>query len=575
MTTDVKNKSTAKLKKTATAADILVDRLIAWDVNVIFGLPGDGINGIMEALRKRKNKIRFVQVRHEEAAALMACGYAKFTGKLGVCIATTGPGAVHLLNGLYDAKMDNAPVLAITGQTYHDLIGAFYQQEIDLINLFKDVTVYNQMCTGANHVKMLADEACRSALSLKQVSHLTFPIDIQNQKITRDKPSVKKVKGHTTSVFQEPVIVPQKELLVAAAKILNKGKKIAILAGQGALNCHKELIKLSQLLKAPIVKSLLGKATIPDDSPCTTGGIGLLGSLASQKVLEECDTLFIIGSNFPYLEYYPKINQAKAVQIDIHPERLGLRYPIDVGLTGYAKETLQELIPLLKKNSDSSFLTRAQKYKKAWLKELEKRASIEQPLKPQKVISVLNTLLAKNAIITSDSGSNTFWAAQYIQIKEKQLFNNTGLLATMAAGLPYIIAAQLAYPKRQCVCIIGDGGFTMLMGEFITAVKYKLPITVIVIKNNEFEMIKMEQQVMLGNPKYGIELQDMDFVKFAESCGGVGFRCAKSDEIAPAIKAALASKKPAIVEAVVDPNELPLPPTLTKEQIKNIKKYFG
>ncbi|HTI06485.1 MAG TPA: thiamine pyrophosphate-dependent enzyme [Gemmatimonadales bacterium] len=565
-----------KERRGDTAAELLIDRLIHWGVTDVFGLPGDGINGIMEALRERQEEIRFVQVRHEEAAAFMACGYAKYTGKIGVCLATSGPGAIHLLNGLYDAKSDGIPVLAITGQTYHDLLGMRYQQEVDLLSLFKDVAVFNQQLMGAVHARSLVDAACRTALSWGGVAHITCPVDLQDDKIARDERSKKNVAGHTSDLWTPPVTVPPGAELQRAAELLNGGKKTVILAGQGALGAAAELERAADLLGAPIVKPLLGKAAVPDDSPFTTGGIGLLGTLPSELALEECDTLLIVGSSFPYMEFYPKPGEARAVQIDRDPSRLGLRYPVEIGLTGDARATLQALVPLLRQRSDRKFLETAQKRMAEWRELLEDRGTRDDvPLKPQVVAHQLNGLLADDAIISCDSGTIATWAARHLQIRRGQKFSLSGNLASMAPALPYTIAAQVAYPERQCVAFVGDGGFTMLMGEFATAVKYDLPITVVIIKNNTLGMIKWEQMVFLGNPEYGVELQPIDFVKFAEACGGVGFRCENPAEVRPALEAALRSGRPAILEAVVDPYEPPMPARITFEQAKNMAKALA
>jgi pyruvate dehydrogenase (quinone)/pyruvate oxidase len=548
-------------------ADLLFDRLADWGVSIVFGMPGDGINGFVEALRQRQDRIRFIQVRHEEAAALMACGYAKFTRRLGVCLATSGPGAIHLLNGLYDAKLDGAPVLAITGQTYHDLIGTRYQQEVDLISLFKDVAGYNQQVLSSGHVQALVDAGCRYALATKGVAHLNCAVDLQEQKLSEDEQSMKKVQGHTSASWIAPIVVPRTEELRLAAFLLNEGKKTAILAGQGALGAVDELEQVAEKLAAPIIKPLLGKAVVPDDSPYTTGGIGLLGTLPSELAMEECDTLLLAGTSFPYIEYYPKPGQARAVQIDKDPTRIGLRYAVDVGLTGDTKATLQALLPLLRLREDRSFLDLARQRMEEWTQLLLTRATREEvPLKPQVVAAHLSDLLEEDAILATDSGTITSWAAQHIQIKRGQQFSCSGTLATMAPGLPYAIAAQLAYPDRQCVAFVGDGGFTMLMGEFVTAVKYGLPITVVVVKNNTLGMIKWEQMVFLGNPEYGVELQPIDFVKFAEACGGEGFRCETPEEVPQTLKAALSSKRPSLVEAVVDPFEPPMPPRVSLKQ---------
>jgi pyruvate dehydrogenase (quinone) len=552
---------------TRTAADVLADRLIDWGVRVVFGLPGDGINGLMEALRIRQDRISFVQVRHEEAAAFMACGYAKYTGALGVCLATSGPGAIHLLNGLYDAKMDGAPVLAITGQTYHDLMGSHYQQEVDLISLFKDVSVFDQQVNGAAQVQALVDAGCRAALSWRGVAHINFPVDLQDQPVSADEKSEKNVAGHTSLVWTPPVVVPRKQDVRAAADVLNAGKKTVILAGQGALGAADELEQLADLMAAPIVKPLLGKATVPDDSPFTTGGIGLLGTEPSEIAMEECDTLLMVGTSFPYMEFYPKHGGCRGVQIDRDPSRIGLRFPVEVGLCGDAKATLEVLAPEIRRRDDRSFLEQAQRGMKDWRELMRSRAERDDvPMKPQVVATALNGLLADDAIVSTDSGTITTWVARHVNCRRRQMFSCSGNLATMAPGLPYTIAAQVAYPGRQCVAFVGDGGFTMLMGEFATAVKYRLPIKVVIIKNNVLGMIKWEQMVFLGNPEYGVSLEPIDFVKFAEACGGIGFRCERPDETRSALEAMLLADGPALCEAIVDPFEPPMPARVKPKQ---------
>ena len=541
-----------------TTADVLFERLIAWGVDTVFGIPGDGINGFMEALRKNREHIRFVQVRHEEGAALAACGYAKFTGRLGVCIATSGPGAIHLLNGLYDAKMDNTPVLAITGQTYHDLMGMHYQQEVNLLGLFTDVAVFNQQINGPGHAHALADAACRAALSARGVAHLNCPNDWQDA--TSGETSAMNVEGHTSAAWTPPIVVPQQASLEAAAAVLNAGKRTVLLVGQGALGAGDEVEQIADILGAPVVKALLGKAVIPDDSPFCTGGLGLLGTLPSEKAMEECDGLLMVGTNFPYMAYLPKPDQAKAVQIDRDGTKLGLRYPIEVGLTGDARATLQGLLPLLQRRADRSFLEKARGRMTDWRELMKTRGTRDDlPMKPQVVARQLDAFLADDAIVTTDSGTITTWAARHLQIRRGMKFSCSGNLSSMAVGLPYAVGAQVAYPGRQVVAFVGDGGFTMLGCEFITAVKYKLPIRIIVIKNNTLGQIKWEQMIFLGNPEYGCELEPIDFVKFAEACGGVGFRCETPDQVRPALERAFAAEGPSLVEAVVDPFEPPMP----------------
>lgn len=548
------------------ASDILIETIIEWGVDTVFGLPGDGINGIMEALRVRQDKIKFIQVRHEEAAAFMACGYAKYTGKLGCCLATSGPGGIHLLNGLYDAKIDQAPVLALTGQTYSDLKGSNFQQEINMTLLYEDVTCYNQEVINPNQVRMLANEACRHALNHRGVAHITFPVDYQIAEVS-GKHSNFKIPGSTNNVWEAPVMVPSQKSLKAAAEILNSSKKPVILVGQGAKNAGPEVLELAEKIGAPIVKALLGKEVVPDDHPLTTGGLGLLGTTPSVEAMEKCDALLLIGTSFPYMQFLPKPDQARGIQIDDKADRIGLRFPVEVGLMGDAKPTVKALTELVRRNEDRHFLTQAQEGMKKWWQLMDKQAQNESvPLKPQRVAAELSDLLEPDAIISGDSGTNTTWVARHIKIRGTQKFSCSGTLATMAPGLPYAIAAKIAYPKRQSVAFVGDGGFTMLMGEFATAVKHNLPIVVVIVKNDVLGQIKWEQIVFLGNPEYGVELQPIDFVKFAEACGGLGLRVTKGEELRPAFQAALSAGKPALVEVVVDPNEPPMPPKVELKQ---------
>jgi pyruvate dehydrogenase (quinone) len=551
----------------ATASDILIDAIHDWGVDVVFGLPGDGINGVMEALRKRSDKIRFVQVRHEEAAAFMACGYAKYTGKLGVCVATSGPGGIHLLNGLYDAKLDGQPVLAITGLQYHDLVHTFTQQDVELDKVFMDVALYNTRIMGPGHVENVADLACRTALTYRGVSHITIPVDLQDAQVDTKKVSKRNVPHHTSDVCAIGVQIPPEGDLQRAAYILNSGKRIAILVGRGALKVTDELELLAETLGAPIIKALLGKAAVPDFSPYTTGSIGLLGTKPSQEALEQCDTLLMIGTSFPYIEFLPKPGQAHGVQIDIDPAKIGLRYPVEVGLVGDSRRTLQRLLPLLRRNRYRKFLERAQAGMKRWWELMEEYGTrTDNPMKPQVVAWELGKRLAENAVIACDSGTIATWWARHIPVKRGQMHSVSGNLATMACGLPYAMAAQIAYPDRQCIAFVGDGGFSMLMAEFATCVKYRLPVKVFVIKNNTLGQIKWEQMVFLGNPEYGCELQPINFAKFAEACGGIGLHVDDPKECGRVVEQALNTPGPVIVEAVVDPFEPPMPPKITTKQ---------
>jgi pyruvate dehydrogenase (quinone) len=550
-----------------TVADMIVERLIEWGVEVIFGLPGDGVDGMFEALRTNAEKLKFIQVRHEEAAAFAACGYAKYTGRLGVCIATSGPGGIHLLNGLYDAKCDGQPVLAITGHTFHDLIGTSFQQDVDLDKLYMDVAAYNQRIMGPAHVHNVVDEAVRSALAHHTVSHITIPKDIQEWKSSDNQRSNMNVKQHSKNIYVASHPHPPQQLLERAAEIINKSSKPAILVGRGALGCRQEITELADVIGAPVIKALLGKAVIPDESPFTTGGIGLLGTAPSQDAMEECDTLIIVGSSFPYLDFYPKPNKVKCVQIDLDSTRIGLRYPADVGLVGESKAVLTALLPLLQRKQNRSFLETAQKRMEKWRQMMNEHGTrTDLPMKPQVVTYQLNRLLNDNAIISSDSGTIATWTARYIDIRGDMQFSLSGTLASMANGLPYSIGAAVAFPGRQVVCIVGDGGFTMLMGEMATLVKYKLPVKVIIIKNNSLGQIKWEQMVLDANPEFGVDLQPIDFAMYAQAVGAAGFSIHDPKDAESTLRRALEHDGPAVVEAVVDKNEPPLPGHIKLDQ---------
>jgi pyruvate dehydrogenase (quinone)/pyruvate oxidase len=529
----------------------------------------------MEALRTRQDKIRFIQVRHEESAAFMACGYAKFTGKLGCCLATSGPGGLHLLNGLYDAKLDGQPVLAISGHHFHDLIDTHAQQDVDLDRVFMDVAVYNARVMGPAHVEGVAHLACRNALSRRGVAHINFPVDFQSQ--TAEERSERNVRGATdTTAIGRRVALPAEGDLRKAADVLNAGSKVAILAGRGALGATDELEQLAKTLAAPIIKPLLGKACVPDDSPYTTGGIGLLGTKPSQEALENCDTLFMVGTSFPYIEFLPKPRQARGVQLDLDPTRIGLRYPVEIGLIGDSRGTLQALLPMLQRKTDRSFLETAQNGKREWDELMRQQAGrTDKPMKPQVVAHELGRRLRDDTIVTCDSGTIATWWARHIPARRGQMYSLSGTLASMGNGLPYAIAAQVAYPDRQVVAFVGDGGFTMLMGEFATAVKYKLPVKVVVIKNDSLGQIKWEQMVFLGNPEFGCELQPIDFAAIARACGGAGFTIEDPADCGNVLEEALNTDGPVVVEAVVDPHEPPMPPKATLEQAYHLAKSLA
>jgi pyruvate dehydrogenase (quinone) len=550
-----------------TSGDVLVETLLDWGIDTIFGIPGDGINGLIESLRKYRDRIRFIQVRHEEAAAFAACGYAKFTGRLGCCIATSGPGGIHLLNGLYDAKLDGVPVLAITGLQFHDLLHTDTQQDVELDKLFMDLCKYNNRVMGPAHMENTVELACRTALAYRGVAHVTVPVDFQSVPMDKARRSERNLPHHVSEVWADSGHVPPDGALQAAADLLKGGKKPVIMAGRGALGTGKELEEIADILGAPIVKPLLGKASVPDTSPYCTGGVGMLGTLPSQEALESCDTLLIVGSSFPYIEFYPKPGSARCVQIDIDPVRIGLRYPAEVGLVGDSLRTLRRLIPLLDRKADRGWLERAQQGKAKWEKLMEERGTRQDmPMKPQVVAHELAKRLRDDAIVTTDSGTITTWAARHIPMLGQRMFSCSGNLATMACGLPYAIGAQAAYPDRQVIAFVGDGGLTMLMGELATAVKYQLPIKVVVIKNNVLGQIKWEQMVFLGNPEYVCELQPIDFAAVARACGATGFTVDRPDECGRVLDQALNTPGPVLIEAVVDPHEPPMPPKIEAKQ---------
>ncbi len=556
-------------------SDLIVERLIEWGVDTIFGFPGDGVDGFFEALRTHQDKLKFVQVRHEEAAAFAAVGYAKYTGRIGVCCATSGPGGIHLLNGLYDAKCDQQPVLAITGHTFHDLIGMDYQQDVDLDKLFMDVSVFNQRVMGPAHAVNCVDMAIRSSYGMRGVSHICIPKDIQEWPVSDSMRSSANVKGHSGDWAHPSTAKPADSLLRKAAALVNDGSKVVVMVGRGALGAKEEVAQLAETVGGPVVKALLGKGVMPDRSPYTTGGIGLLGTAPSVDAMQECDTLIMIGTSYPYMEFLPEPGQAKCLQIELDPTRIGLRHQTDAALVGDAKSILQALLPLLKRKKNS-FLKKSQERMKSWNDLMEERGTRkDMPMKPQVVTYTLNKLLRDDAIVSSDSGTIATWTARYVEIRGTMQFSLSGLLATMGNGLPYSVGAAIAYPGRQVVCVVGDGGLTMLMCELATLVKYKLRVCVIVIKNNVLGQIKWEQMILEGNPEFGVELQPIDFAKAAEAFGLRGYTINRPEEAEGVLKAALDHDGPTLVQAVVDPNEPPMPGKITTEQAYKFVKSLA
>jgi pyruvate dehydrogenase (quinone)/pyruvate oxidase len=558
-------------------SEVLIAALSRWGVDTVFGLPGDGINGIMEGLRRNRDKVRFILVHHEEAAAFMATAYAKATGRLGVCLATSGPGGIHLLNGLYDAKMDHVPVLAITGMQETSVLGTAYQQEVHLDRLFEDVTEYNQMITNPAQVPGLVDIAVRTAYGRRGVAHLTFPNDIQIAEAGENPwESVAPANPPKTApIYLNPPVRPSETDLGRAADLLNAGSRVAILAGIGARGAGELVERTADTLGAPIMKTLLGKMVVADDSPYAVGGIGLLGTAPSADLVDDIDTLLMLGTNFPYTKYLPTPGKVKVVQVDIDPTRVGNRMPTDVPLVGDVGATLEALLPMLQRKNRRHL----EKYQGQMHDWREKMSALEEsdrdPIAPQHLAHLLDELATDDAVLTCDSGTIATWAARHWHIRGRREFYMSGNLATMAPGLPYAIAIQHAFPGRQVVALIGDGGFAMLMAEFSTAVRYGLPIKVVVNNNNSLGQILWEQMV-LGYPEHGVRYDGPapDYAAWAQAAGGHGVRVDSAAGLPEALRAALAMDGPALIDVAVDPDEPPMPGKVSYEQAKKFAAAF-
>jgi pyruvate dehydrogenase (quinone)/pyruvate oxidase len=560
------------------AAEALVSRLAAWGVDTVFGLPGDGINGIMEGLRRQQDSVRFVLVHHEEAAAFMATGYAKATGRLGVCLATSGPGGIHLLNGLYDAKLDHVPVLAITGMQETSVLGTGYQQEVHLERLYDDVAEYNLLVDNPAQLPAVVDIAVRTALARRGVAHLTIPNDVQVADADLDPyQHVAPARSPATKpVFLAPSGEPRTEDVRRAADLLNAAERPALLAGAGARGARDEVLAVADALGAPVIKTLSGKAVIPDDSPFAVGGIGLLGTRPGEDLVEECDALLMVGTNFPYTQHLPAPGQATVVQIEADPARAGVRTATDVPIVADAKLGLLALLPLLQRRTGREHLTKYQDAMRSWREDMQALESpVREPIAPQYLVSLLDDLAADDAILTCDSGTIATWAARHWTIRGGREFFLSGNLATMAPGLPYALAMQHAFPGRQVVAFVGDGGFAMLMGEFLTAVQHRLPITVVVNNNNSLGQILWEQMV-LGYPEHGVRFAEpeADFAAWAQACHGFGAKVTKPGDLEVALREALAYDGPSLVDVDVDPHEPPLPGKVSYEQAKKFAQAF-
>ncbi|MFL5284414.1 MAG: thiamine pyrophosphate-requiring protein [Rhodopila sp.] len=560
-----------------TVGDFVWERLYAWGVRRVFGYPGDGINGLLGALNRfGTDKIQFIQVRHEEMAAFMASAYAKFTGELGVCMATSGPGASHLITGLYDARLDHMPVLAIAGQQARTAIGGHYQQEVDLQSMFKDVAgAFVQQASAPAQVRHLVDRAVRIAKAERRVTALVFPNDLQEE--SYEDPPRKHGTVHSGVGYSDPRVVPTDTDLRRAADVLNSGSKVGILVGAGALHATDEVIAVANKLGAGVAKALLGKAALPDDLPWVTGSIGLLGTRPSWDMMMGCDTFLMIGSGFPYSEFLPKEGAARGVQIDLKPDMLSLRYPMEVNLTGDSRETLRALLPLLEEKTDRSWRQQIEKGVAAWWQEMESRAMHSaDPVNPQRVTWELSPRLPERAIITSDSGSCANWYARDIRIRRGMMASLSGGLASMGAAVPYAIAAKFAHPDRPVVALVGDGAMQMNnMAELITVAKYwrewsNRTWVVCVFNNQDLNQVTWEQRVMAGDPKFNASQQipDVPYHRFGELIGLRGIYVDNPDRLAGAWEEALSSDRPVVLEVKTDPNVPPLPPHITLAQAK-------
>jgi pyruvate dehydrogenase (quinone) len=561
-----------------TVSDFLLERLKAWGVHRIFGYPGDGINGIMGALNRADGDPEFIQVRHEEMAAFMACAHAKFTGQLGVCLATSGPGAIHLLNGLYDARMDHQPVLAIVGQTARTAMGGAFQQEVDLTTLFKDVArEYVQQASVPEQVRHLVDRAVRIALDQRTVTCLIFPGDLQEMDAVAKPP---RAHGtiHSGLGYTPPRVVPRDEDLRRAADVLNAGQRVAMLVGQGALKAPDEVIETAELLGAGVAKALLGRAVVPDDLPFVTGSIGLIGTMPSWELMSDCDTLLMVGSSFPYSEFLPKEGQARGVQIDIDGRMLSIPYPMEVSLVGDSRETLRALLPLLQRKEDRGWREKIEASLAKWWKVLEARAkNPADPINPQLVFWELSPRLPDRCIITSDSGSSADWFARDLKIRRGMMASLSGNLATMGPGVPYAIAAKFAHPDRPVIACVGDGAMQMNgINELITVAKYWMRwsdprLIVMVLNNRDLNQVTWEQRVFLGDPKFEAsqDVPDFPYAGYARSLGLDGVRVSRPEDVGTAWDQALSADRPFVYEAVTDPSVPPLPPHITVQQARH------
>ena len=562
---------------TQTVSDFLVQHMAAWGVRRIYGYPGDGINGLIGALNRADGAIQLVQPRHEEAASFMACGHAKFTGEVGVCLGTSGPGSVHLLTGLYDAKADHQPVVAICGQKARTSLGGDFQQEVDLLALFKDVArEYSEMVTVPAQARHVVDRAFRIALARRAPTCIVLPSDVQQ--LPAESPAHEHGTVHSGPGYSAPVTVPSSDDLVRAADVLNAGRRVAILIGAGAAAAGDEVLAVAELLGAGIAKALLGKPAIPDAIPFVTGGIGLLGTRPSYEMMRDCDTLLMVGSGFPYVEFLPKEGQARGVQIDLEARMLSLRYPMEVNLVGDATATLRALLPLLARKSDGRWRHTIEKNVAEWWQTLEKRAYADaDPVNPPRVFWELSPRLPADVMLACDTGTSAHWYSRDLKMRPGMQAAHSGGLASMGAAIPYAVAAKFAYPDRPAIAFVGDGAMQMNgLNELITVAKYWRTwadprFVVVVLNNRDLNMVSWEQRVLEGDPKFpdSQDIPDFSYTGYANLLGLESQLIDNAERIVPALEAALASRRPVVVEIFADPNVPPLAPHTTAKQAKN------
>ena len=551
-------------------SDILLKVLAANHVKHLFGIPGDAINDVTDAIRRQED-IQFIQVRHEESGAFAASAQAKVSGKLAACMATAGPGAIHLLNGLYDARLDHAPVIAITGQVATGHIGTEYHQEVHLERLFADVAVYSQTVVSEKQVPGVFMEACHAAIAHRGVAHISLPTNISGHHATMRLPQ------QLTSSKSDR-IVPDPKDCQEASDLINKSERITILAGIGCQDAREELLAFANALKAPIVLTLKAKQVIDDDHPLCIGGLGLLGGRPGVQAMNKCDLLIMLGTDFPYQDFYP--DSARIIQIDIDPVQIGKRHPVNVGLVGHIKAALSTLTPAIDPKRSDAFLKTCQQNKQKMMAHQQEQEQSEQtPIAPPRIMRTLADIADDDAIFVCDTGTVTAWSARHLRLKAEQKYILSGGLASMAFGLPGAIGAQLSHPDRQVFALVGDGAFTMLMGDFITAVKYQLPIVILILNNRKLGFITLEQEAK-GLPEWGTELENADFAAIAKACGGRAWHVKKPEELETVIRQAMNAKRPAVIDIEVDPQALIMPPEIKLSQaagftLAKIREFFG